>query len=54
MIPANLRNAVWERDEGQCVKCGTKEDVDVHCVVPYAMPTEANCKVVCKTCLLEF
>src|SRR5438309_1873699 len=39
VIPANLRNAVWERDEGQCVKCGTKEDVDVHCVVPYAMPT---------------
>ena len=53
VIPANLRNAVLERDEGQCVKCGTKEDIDVHCVVPYAMPTEANCKVVCKTCLME-
>ena len=25
VIPANLRNAVLERDEGQCVKCGTKD-----------------------------
>src|SRR5439155_22635945 len=31
-----------------------KEHVDVDCVVPYAMASEANCKVVCKTCLLEF
>ena len=52
-IPENLKNAVWERDEGQCFKCGATEDVGVHCIEPYGMPHEGNTKVVCKKCRME-
>lgn len=50
VIPENLKNTVWERDEGRCVKCGATEDVGVYCVVPYAMPQESNCQILCKPC----
>lgn len=50
VIPENLKNTVWERDEGRCVKCGATEVVGVYCVVPYAMPTESNCQILCKPC----
>jgi 5-methylcytosine-specific restriction endonuclease McrA len=53
LIPENLKNLVWERDEGQCFKCGAAEDVGVHCIEPYGMPTEQNTKVVCKKCRME-
>jgi 5-methylcytosine-specific restriction endonuclease McrA len=53
LIPENLKNLVWERDEGQCFKCGAVEDVGVHCIEPYGMPTEQNTKVVCKKCRME-
>jgi 5-methylcytosine-specific restriction endonuclease McrA len=49
-IPQLLRDEVWERDEGQCTKCGTTEEVDAYCVVPYGMPTEKNTKLLCKAC----
>jgi len=50
VIPQLVRDAVWERDEGQCTKCGTTEDLDVYCVVPYGMPTEKTTKLLCKAC----
>jgi 5-methylcytosine-specific restriction endonuclease McrA len=50
VIPKLVQDEVWERDEGQCVKCGTKKDVAVHCIVPYGMPTEANCQLLCAPC----
>ena len=50
VLPKLLRDAVWERDEGQCVKCGATEEVGAYCVVPYAMPTEANTQILCKEC----
>jgi 5-methylcytosine-specific restriction endonuclease McrA len=49
VIPQLLRDAVWERDEGQCAKCGTTEDIDVYCVV-YGMPSEKNTQLLCKAC----
>jgi uncharacterized CHY-type Zn-finger protein len=52
-VPENLKNLVWERDEGQCFKCGATEDVAVHCIEPYGMPTEKNTKVVCEKCRME-
>jgi len=53
LIPENLKNLVWERDEGQCFKCSATEDVGVHCIEPYGMPTEGNSKVVCAKCRME-
>lgn len=53
LIPENLKNLVWEREEGQCFKCGAAEDVAVHCIDPYGMPTEGNTKVVCTKCRME-
>ena len=50
LIPENLKNLVWERDEGQCVMCGATEDVGIYCVEPYGMPTESNTKLLCKPC----
>jgi len=39
-----------ERDEGRCTKCGTAEEIDAYCVVPYGMPTEKTTKLLCKAC----
>jgi 5-methylcytosine-specific restriction endonuclease McrA len=50
VIPKLVLDAVWERDEGECTKCGTKEDVEAYCVAPYGMPTEQNTKLLCKAC----
>ena len=50
VIPKLLRDAVWERDEGQCVKCGATEEIEAYCVAPYGMPTETNTKLLCKAC----
>jgi len=54
VIPENLKNTVWEREEGQCQKCGATDDLQVYCVVPYAMPKESNSKLLCKACRKEF
>jgi 5-methylcytosine-specific restriction endonuclease McrA len=57
-IQPELRNMVLERDNNQCVKCGNKENLQCHHILPAATdPIESadmdNCITLCKDCHKE-
>ncbi len=36
MIPSAIKNTVWIRDQGQCVKCGSKDNLHFDQIIPYS------------------
>ncbi len=36
IIPAQVKLEVWKRDKGQCVKCGSKDNLHFDHVIPYS------------------
>lgn len=52
-IPRELRLAVWERDGGRCVECGTDFDLQYDHVIPVALGganTAENLQLLCGSC----
>lgn len=52
-IPENVRLIVWQRDKGQCVKCGSREKLEFDHIIPIAAGgsnTERNILLLCETC----
>jgi hypothetical protein len=52
-IPTEVRNAVWRRDEGRCVRCGSRERLEFDHIIPVAdggSSTERNIELLCETC----
>jgi 5-methylcytosine-specific restriction endonuclease McrA len=52
-IPREVRLAVWERDGGRCVDCGSDFDLQYDHVIPVAMggaTNERNLQLLCADC----
>jgi HNH endonuclease len=52
-IPENVRTEVWRRDGGQCVRCGSRMNLEFDHIVPVSMGgsnTARNIELLCETC----
>ena len=52
-IPREIRQAVFERDGGRCVECGSDFDIQYDHVIPFSMggaSTVANLELLCAPC----
>jgi HNH endonuclease len=52
-ISESVRLFVWQRDKGQCVKCGSRERLEFDHVIPIALGgsnTERNIQLLCEPC----
>lgn len=50
---ANWLAFVWQRDRGQCVKCGSRERLEFDHIIPLVAggsSTERNIQLLCETC----
>jgi 5-methylcytosine-specific restriction endonuclease McrA len=44
---------VWQRDQGQCVQCGSREKLEFDHIIPVAeggSSTERNVQLLCEAC----
>ncbi|MGO9903556.1 MAG: HNH endonuclease [Solirubrobacteraceae bacterium] len=52
-ISEEVRHAVWRRDEGRCVQCGSRESLEFDHVIPVSKGganTERNLQLLCEMC----
>jgi hypothetical protein len=52
-IAESVRLFVWQRDKGQCVKCGARERLEFDHVIPVVKggsSTERNVQLLCESC----
>jgi len=52
-VPRDLRQAVWNRDEGKCVECGSDFDLQYDHIIPFSMggaSTVENLQLLCAKC----
>lgn len=52
-IPSDVKMAVWQRDQGRCVKCGSQEKLEYDHIIPISKGgsnTERNIQLLCEHC----
>jgi len=52
-IPEDIRFAVWRRDGGKCVKCGSNKNLEFDHIIPVSKGgsnTERNIQILCERC----
>ena len=52
-IPANVKREVWRRDEGKCVECGSKNNLENDHIIPVTKggsSTARNIQLLCERC----
>jgi len=55
-IPEEVRMFVWRRDQGRCVKCGSKENLEFDHIIPVSKGgsnTARNIQILCQKCNRE-
>ena len=57
LIPTEIKVEVWKRDNGQCVKCGSKENLHYDHDLPFSKGgtsfTAKNVRILCMKCNLQ-
>jgi hypothetical protein len=56
IIPEEVRIAVWRRDEGKCVKCSSRENLEYDHIIPVSKGgsnTVRNIELLCEKCNRE-
>ncbi len=57
LIPTNVKIAVWQRDKGKCVKCGSEVNLHYDHIIPFSKggssTTAANIQLLCARCNLQ-
>jgi TPR repeat protein len=52
-ISSEVRREVWRRDEGKCVKCGSRERLEYDHIIPFSeggSNTTRNIELLCESC----
>ena len=52
-IPQDVKDAVWRRDEGMCVECGSNENLEFDHIIPHSRGganTYRNIQLLCEKC----
>ena len=52
-IPEAIRSEVWRRDSGQCVQCGSKQNLQFDHIIPVSLggaTSVANLQLLCQPC----
>ena len=52
-IPDSVKNRVWRRDEGMCVKCNSNENLEFDHIIPHSKGgsnTYRNLQLLCESC----
>lgn len=52
-IPESVRREVWRRDQGKCVECGSKENLEFDHIIPVSKGgsnTARNIQLLCEKC----
>ena len=55
-IPAGIRLYVWQRDQGCCISCGSKDRLEFDHIIPVALggsSTDRNLQLLCERCNRE-
>jgi hypothetical protein len=52
-IPEQVSHAVWRRDQGRCVQCGSQERLEFDHIIPVSRGganSERNLQLLCESC----
>ena len=55
-IPQDVKNAVWQRDQGKCVQCGATSYLEFDHIIPFSKGganTVGNVQLLCRNCNLK-
>lgn len=57
LIPSSVKIAVWKRDKGRCVKCGSQHNLHYDHIIPFSKGGSSidpnNIQLLCQTCNLK-